>query len=673
MATPPPASPASADTPAAAAAAAADAAPAASSRSGTAFFSEDERYEIFDDDQLSLRAALIGLLAALAGGSAVALLGWWVFHQLTLPAFGGSLVTRALASVAVVALLTITTVLLYFFATLGQQRRPRALTWATYLFSYLSPALLVVATVGLPLGSTRLWLDGLSVDQEFRTEYLTRMAAEPGLNDMSYIDVAPYYPAGWFYLGGRLAGVLGLPGWEVFQPWALITLAAAGAILVPVWQRLGGSLPVATGIALTTTALALVTVADEPYAAVVAMGLPPMTIMAWRALGGAWSAMAGVILFLGISATFYTLHTAVGALIVVVLAAVAAITSSSWVPVARLAVMGVASLIIAATVWGPFLFSLVTGAPHSGATATHYLPPEGAQFPLPMFAASVMGLLCLLGLLWLVVRATDQDARALAISLAILYGWAAASMLTTLMGQTLLGFRLAAPIAFTLIAAGVFALADARLNGVERFWPQAVPQQVARKVSVAAAVLFLAAGVGYAQAIPTKLHGAIDLAHTDTDGLGERADRYAADSGVWYPEIDRVLTEAGLVPSETVVLSDERKFQALYPWYSFQAITSHYANPLGEFDRRNEAIEAWSHIGDANDLVRAMDAAPWRGPDALVLRGDREEGPLTLSIADDIYPNNPNVILRDLAFAPEVFGQHWQLHQVGPFVVAIRK
>ncbi|MDK6644310.1 arabinofuranosyltransferase, partial [Alloscardovia omnicolens] len=87
--------------------------------------------------------------------------------------------------------------------------------------------------------------------------------------------------------------ILGIAGWEVFQPWALMTLAAAGCVLVPVWQRLSGSLPVATGIALTTTAVALATVADEPYAAVVAMGLPAMTVMAWRGLTGAWSAMFG--------------------------------------------------------------------------------------------------------------------------------------------------------------------------------------------------------------------------------------------------------------------------------------------------------------------------------------------------------------------------------------------
>ena len=162
---------------------------------------DEDRYEIFNDDQLSLKAALLYLVAALVGGSVIALASWFVFHRLSLPAFGGSQLTRAVATALIVITLTLTTVLLYFFATKGKDNRPRWLTWLTYLMAYMSPAILVVSAVGLPLGSTRLWLDGLSVDQEFRTEYLTRMAAEPGLHDMSYIDIPSFYPAGWFFLG----------------------------------------------------------------------------------------------------------------------------------------------------------------------------------------------------------------------------------------------------------------------------------------------------------------------------------------------------------------------------------------------------------------------------------------------------------------------------------------
>ena len=127
------------------------------------------------------------------------------------------------------------------------------------MVSYLSPALLTLASLGLPLSATRLWLDGVQVDQVFRTQFLTRMTETASHADMNYADLPTFYPMGWFWLGGRLANVLGIPGWEVYQPWALMSLAMAGCVLVPVWQRLTGSLPLATGIALTTTAVTLAT------------------------------------------------------------------------------------------------------------------------------------------------------------------------------------------------------------------------------------------------------------------------------------------------------------------------------------------------------------------------------------------------------------------------------
>ncbi|MEJ5918843.1 galactan 5-O-arabinofuranosyltransferase [Corynebacterium sp. H78] len=630
--------------------------------------------EIFADDQLSLKHTAIGMVAAAIGGAVLAFVAWFVLHRLSLPAFGGSLLTRAVSSAGSVVVLVATTVLLYFFATRGKGNRSRWLELVTYVVSYLAPAALVVTALAIPLGSTRLYLDGISVDQEFRTEYLTRMTAEFGLNDMSYIDVANFYPAGWFFLGGRFANLLGISGWEVFQPWALITLATAGSLLVPVWQRLSGSLPVAAAIALVTTAVMLSITADEPYAAVIAMGLPALAVLASRGLAGAWSAMAGVIVFLGVSATFYTLFTAIGACIVMAMAVAVTATQRSWVPLLRLAIMGVGSLLIAATVWAPYVLAVLTGHPRSGATATHYLPESGSQIPLPMFAASAIGLLCLLGVMWLIGRALEPDTRALGVALLVMYGWVVASMIATLGGQTLLGFRLSAPITMLLAAAGVFAIADAKLNGVERFWPQAAPPEVARKVSAVLAVVVVLVGINYAQSIPQRLHGPIDLAHTDTDGFGERADKFAPNAGRWYGEVDQTLRDAGLEPSQSVVLSDERNFQAFFPWYSFQALTSHYANPLGEFDKRNVAIEDWSKLKNADELVAAMDADPWRGPDAVIVRGDLEDkdSPYTIDIADDIYPNNPNVLFRGIAFSPKLFDEHWDATQVGPFIVLVR-
>ena len=68
-----------------------------------------------------------------------------------------------------------------------------------------------VVTLGMPLGATKLYLFGISVDQQFRTEYLTRLTDSPALHDMTYAGLPPFYPAGWFWIGGRAAALTGTP------------------------------------------------------------------------------------------------------------------------------------------------------------------------------------------------------------------------------------------------------------------------------------------------------------------------------------------------------------------------------------------------------------------------------------------------------------------------------
>src|SRR5579884_4167284 len=60
-----------------------------------------------------------------------------------------------------------------------------------------------VVTLAMPLGATKLYLFGVSVDQQFRTEYLTRLTDAPALCDMTYAGLPAFYPPGWFWIGGR--------------------------------------------------------------------------------------------------------------------------------------------------------------------------------------------------------------------------------------------------------------------------------------------------------------------------------------------------------------------------------------------------------------------------------------------------------------------------------------
>lgn len=702
--------------------------------------------EEYTTDLLNRRRTLIAMAAAAVGGGLFTLLAWYVLTFTSLPAFSTSMVTKALATAGTVLVLLAVGAVVVFWL-LDEQRsdarrrarqrkaarsrgtgataasaltanaadestpeggstrasdpeadhhdpsaaaedlqvhRPRWRVILTYLVSYLSPAALVVTTTAIPLSSTRLYLDGIQVDQGFRTQFLTRMTDTIGLSDMNYIDMPTYYPGGWFWFGGRFADLLGMEGWAAYQPWALVSIAATAAMLVPVWQRLCGSLPVATGIALVSTCVVLVMGADEPYAVIVALGVPAATILARRAVSGSRFCMLALTLYLGASASMYTLYTGVVALSVILIAALfAAFGQRSWKPVLRMILIGLGSVAIALIFWGPFLFAALSGQEMSGATATHFLPLEGTEIPVPFLSPSVIGFLCLLGLIFLIVRAVDQDLRAMGFGLVVFYGWSVASMVATLAGSTLLGFRMSTIIVLQLATAGVLALADIRMVGVERLYPNRISPKVSRVITVVMVVVVMLAGLKYAQDIPYRNQDQIDQAYTDTDGFGERGDRRTPDAGTLYSEIDEHIQSFGHEPTETVVLTDEINFLAYNPYHGFQAFTSHYANPLGEFARRNTAIETWAEqswdeLADPADFAAELETAPWQAPDVFIMRGSLEEpeSGAAYHLAMDIYPSSPNVRYDAVYFNLEPFtdpGSMWDTTQIGPFVVVTRE
>ncbi|AKE40312.1 Arabinofuranosyltransferase N terminal/Arabinofuranosyltransferase A C terminal [Corynebacterium kutscheri] len=640
--------------------------------------------EVFQPDRLSKKATLISIIAAGIIGALFTQISWFLLRTVTLPAFGGSLVTRALTTATTFTLLAVTGGLLIWWA-IDQRNKVTASrwrTWLTYLVAYVAPAGLVVSTLGIPLSSTRLYLDGISVDQGFRTQFLTRMTDTWLPSDMNYLDLPSYYPSLWFWLGGRYANLLGFTGWEAFQPWALISLAACCSILVPVWQRLSGSLVVATAIALVSTCLMIVSSAEEPYAGIIALGIPAAIIVCRHAIHGDRFAIAGLTIYLGVSASTYTLFTAVIALSLVALTGIFSVcVLKNWRPLLRMFIVAVGSIAIALIVWGPYFWAVITGHHISGATASHYLPTEGTLIPAPMFSASVVGVLCMVGLIYLIARSMDPDIRLMGLSLVLFYLWIVASMAATLAGFTLLGFRLDTAVALLLATAGVLAFADIRLSTIHRFYPVQFSERTSRIITITMSVVLLLGGLQYAQNIPYRLAHSIDLAHTDTDGFGQRADRYPADSAQYYSEINEHLLAKGFIPGQTVVLSDELNFMSFYPYRGFQAFTSHYANPLGEFDQRNALIEKWAK--DSWDVLdtpaafsEALAQAPWTAPEVFIFRGSTDaESQATgwnYDLAEDIYPNNPNVRFRGVKFNPAVFAQGWNTTTIGPFVVVTR-
>ena len=602
------------------------------------------------DEQSVGQTAARTVAAGLAGG-VIALAAWFVLHKISLPAFNTSMVTRSLATAASFVCIGVGVVLAVLWT---KGKKP----WISAAVMTLVPAGLVVSSIGIPLGATRLYLDGIQVDQGFRTQFLSRMTENLGHADMAYKDLPTFYPMGWFWLGGRTANVLGMQGWEVYQPFAIATLAAAAAMLTPVWRRLTGSLPTALAIATVTTAVVLTEVPEEPYAAVVAMFVPAAAVMSYRAVNGSWASTIALAVYLGISASFYTLFTAIAALTMVVLAVIHTFTKRSVQPLVHLLVTGLGSMAIAAISWGPYIWRVITGDEPLESTANHFLPIEGTYFPLPFLSFSLIGLLSMIGLIYLIYRIKDPELAALGASIGVCYLWALASMAVTLLGTSLLGFRLEVLIVALFATLGVIAISEFGLN----------------KYTTAVAAVLAVGALQMVQNIPVENEDYIDQAYADTDGNGERADRFPPDAGRYYQEMADFIEEHGHMKNDAVIYTDEINFMAFQPFYAFNAYTSHYANPLGEFEHRNDELKQWAELSyeDPEKFTEAVDNSQWEPPVAFVFRDNGKDG-LKTHIAHDIYPSQPNVRYEGLFFNPDAFEKDWDLEQFGPFAVAVRK
>ena len=670
-------------------------------------------------------AGAASLLAAAV--TAVVLTG---FSLVSFPAYGNSNVLRALTVVGQAAAFALVAAGI-LCARAGERpdgrggerpdgrpdERPgrrAALVRVGKLAAPTGSALLVASTLGIPLAASRLYLHGVSVDQEFRTQFLGRSATSLGLPDMAYADLPSFYPSGWFWLGGRFANLTGMEGWAAYKPWSILSLAVAAALVTVLWTRLLRT-DLGAVVGVVSTAVMLAYASPEPYGAVVALFLPPVLVLAWHAMApttrtGGRGATVATMLFLGASASTYTLYTGLAAGTVVLMAVVATAAALArrrsartpdasepgaspdrsgsagpgpfppWLPAARLAVVGVGSILIALVVWAPYLLASLGGAPADSGTALHYLPDSGARLPLPMTAGGLTGWVCLAGLVWIVARAwSSRRAQALGLGVVAVYLWCLASMAVTVLGTTMLGFRLEPVLILLLAVAGVFALADlaglavraaGRQGGTDR--PAAEARDRRRRATAVVGVLATIAGLAHAQSIPDHLHEEIRLAYTDTDGRGMRADGYPPGPESHYAEVDREIREAfpGREKTDLVVVSTSDAFLAYHPYLAYQAVTSHYANPLGRYADRNAAMLRWEDATSGDELYALMDQTPWRRPDAIVARPSGDG--YALRLAEDTYPNDPNVRRFGVTIPAEsVTGPHFEVRDVGPFAVIV--
>jgi galactan 5-O-arabinofuranosyltransferase len=491
---------------------------------------------------------------------------------------------------------------------------------------------------------------------------------------MTYYGLPPFYPPGWFWIGGRLAALTGTPAWEIFKPWAIASISIAVVLAFVLWARMI-RFEYALIVSAATAAVTLAYSSTEPYGAIIAVLLPPVFVLAWSGLrggsrAGGWSAVIAVGVFLGLAALFYTLLLAYAAFTLACMAAVVAMARRTWDPLLRLLVIGVIAAAISLLGWGPWLLAAASGHPADSGTAQHYLPADGAELSFPMLQFTLLGALCMIGTGWLAVRARfSTRAGALALAVLAVYAWSLLSMLTTLARTTLLSFRLQPTLTVLLAAAGAFGFVEAVLAVARRYRPE-----VGRRVVAGAAVIAAAGALGFSQDIPNVLKSDIEVAYTDTDAHGQRADRRPPGAEQYYRQIDAEIQKVTGQPRDhTVVLTADYSFLSYYPYYGFQSLTSHYANPLAQFDQRAAAIGSWATLTTSDQLIEALDKLPWKPPTVFLMRRGANDT-YTLRLASDVYPNQPNVRRYIVTLDKALFDDpRFTTTDVGPFVLAIRK
>jgi galactan 5-O-arabinofuranosyltransferase len=573
--------------------------------------------------------------------------------------------------------------------SLVSARWPR---WASPLCWGVLAATPTIALSFMLLG-TRLYLGGLSVDQTFRTEYLTRLASSPSLADFTYRGVAPFYPAAWFWLGGRFADIIGQPAWAAFKPWAILTLAVTAVVVFALWSLVVRR-PTAFLLALLTSVIGLTYGADEPYSWLITATIPPLAVLAWRWLGqlttqrsphGGPRGGRGVVVTLGLAmgvyGVLYTLYLLFFALLLVLFGALAIVLAARRRAegdpsardmirrvVARLVVAGLVAVPVLLTVWTPYLLAVLSGQ-RTNSAAQHFLPLSGATLPTPMLELSVTGALCLLGTGWIVLNARRNPvAAALGGVVGIGYLWYLLSFALLAFQTTLLAFRIYNILVVALAGAGLLGAVDLARWMSRRWLARRRGEVRVLGLAVGFAVLLslVQSAPGVANPDPAAFH---DYYPTGVTALGHAS---PADEDYWVPQLDSTIRQmTGRQPRQLVVLSDQALLVSTTPYWLFQARTKHYADPLGDYDQRNALIAGWAKAGSAPALLSELDASPATPPTVFVFL--HKPAGLVITTTRDVFPAQPNVETDTVVFRPALFHDpRFTSRTVGPYTVIVR-
>lgn len=497
------------------------------------------------------------------------------------------------------------------------------------------------------LHGTAWGFDGLYSDAGFRTQSVTRYTSSPQLADYAYSGLTAYYPPLWPWLQGRVADVLGVPGWQVMKP----AQVAACLVIVPLgwllWRRV---LPPRTASWVAATVPVLTAIPNKPDEWLVLCLLLPWWLEVCRGLRRPGVPPGGVVrhgLVLGLLLlchTYFFAPLAVATAVGMLSDLVARRPVTPRFPAAL--GIGAVGVLVALPTWWHLAVAWRAGLP--GDDLQRRWSPPGFDLPPHPLPIDPRGVVEALALVWLVL-AVRRSRTAAELLLVLVTGYAVVvgGQLLQPWGVAVLPEKSAELIEATYAAAAVLGVRAAWFRWRARARPS--PRTRATAVVAAAVLGLLVAGQAVGRGMVDPSRPAQSMRYPDgsfpAGGAAPASPRWhpwgvlPGDAGPSVSEVDaawRDLTGRGL-DKDDVLLTARADVAAIIPVHLAIAWKSIYSHPHAQFEQRLDLIRTLADCGDpacASSILRSdeLDVV-----DGLVLNTD-DDGPY-LTVTVDTFPD----------------------------------
>jgi galactan 5-O-arabinofuranosyltransferase len=532
----------------------------------------------------------------------------------------------------------------------------------------LLPALfggLAGLTMMIEMHGTPFAVDGLFGDQSYRTAMITRFADSWG-GDYTYKGLPAFYAPGFFWVLGRGAALLSVEPWRMLKLGDIALVLAAPVVSYLAWRLI---VPVRIAALISAVPLLLPDLA-EPYAWIVRLAIVPWWLAAVHGIRRPGARRPNVLLLGLAGAVLFCVYYYYFLLFILVFGIMVAV--QHWRRELRradilrgLAVLGITAL-GSAVFWAPLAWNIVT-APKVESLSNRWLTQDSGDLVLPMLEPTVLGALCLIGLVFLLLSFREPVSRALLVVLAALYLWHAIGFLALMVETPLLSFRMKAMVPIVLLSGAALGLVRGakyllRLLPAKNLWPL---------VTAGAALLALVAVNGFVSTEVTN--PSIRAANNETLPDGSLPGLHDPTATARQPSaqlLKEAIDERYSGPGHPVVFSDRIDLFAYYPYYGFTQWNVNYSHPTSRFTERIAFIEDVAKSRTAAEFADRTAHNPYDRIDAFVLRVGG--GVLVYTFLDDAFPWG--VIPRDIHVPINLIQpDQFYITEFGGWLVAVRR